>query len=73
MSLSKFTSGQRVFVARNWEGHEVNALGTVRRLRRGDEGAWIALDVRDERSCPFPAADARGTHILAYPADCDAA
>lgn len=72
MTLKRFMPGQRVFVARDFEGHEIGALGTVRRLRKADDGAWIALDVRHER-CPFPAAESRGTHIMAYPADCEAA
>jgi hypothetical protein len=55
------------------EGHVINAVGHVERLRMGDGGAWIALDQRQGDSAvhPFPADDRRGTHVLAFPEDCD--
>jgi hypothetical protein len=76
--IPRFREGQRVRVlwcARD-EGTPVNAVGTVVRLRRADEGAWIALDKRHEHAAfhPFPAEDesGRGTHLLAYPDECEA-
>ena len=69
--MRRFQNEQRVFVKLDHYGHAVNGWGKVARLRRGDHGAWIALDVRSEH-CPFPADDAtRATHLLAYPDDCD--
>lgn len=48
-------------------------MGTIVRKLARDESAWVALDVR--QSCggchPFPADDSRGTHVLAWPDDCD--
>jgi hypothetical protein len=65
----RFERGARVFVRRDRDGNEINCAGTVARLRRADDGAWIALDTRHECR-PFPADDAtRATHIIAYPAD----
>jgi hypothetical protein len=48
--------------------------GIVTRLRRADAAAWVALDERGEDAWhPFPADDehGRGTHVLAWPDDCD--
>jgi hypothetical protein len=69
--MKRFWLGQRVVVARSRDV-VVNSVGTVYRLRRADDGAWIALDARcaDERVHPFQADDPRGTHVLAYPEDC---
>jgi len=73
--MRAFRLGSRVVVRRTAEGHVVNAAGRVARLRRCDDGAWIALDRRlpDEAPHPFPAGDQRGTHVLAFPDDCEPA
>lgn len=72
----RLKDGQRVLV--NWCGEfDVRRLvppaaGTVVRLRYGDEGAWVALDVRrDEPVHPFPEDDNRGRHVLVYPEGCE--
>jgi hypothetical protein len=77
--MKRFTNNQRVFVrvvARTSVLHEINAPGTVCRLRLADNGAWVSLDARHAESVvhPFPANDeyGRGTHVLAYPEGCDA-
>lgn len=68
--VKQFSLGQRVHVVRDHEGQLIDAPGRVKRLRIADDGAWIALDVRNDH-CPFPADDVtRSTHIMAYPADC---
>lgn len=47
--------------------------GTVVRLLSRDNSAWIALDERlDLDVHPFPETDdARHTHVLAWPEDCE--
>lgn len=86
-TVSRFRLGMRVRVREPViEGHhplsdyvttavvkESKFLGTVVRMRRGDEGAWIALDERGPDAIhPFPADDHRACHVLAYPEDCEA-
>jgi len=49
-------------------------MGTVKRLRRADDGAWVELDDRSKIADvhPFPEDDAtRGKHVLTYPEWCD--
>lgn len=71
--MKDFQNGQRVRVLRDNDGNAIDGWGTVARLRRADNGAWIALDLRSEH-CPFPADDAtRSTHVMAYPEDCEPA
>jgi hypothetical protein len=72
---ARLKNGQRVLVS--WCGEfDVRRLmppaaGTVVRVRRGDDGAWVALDVRREEAMhPFPADDERGSHVLVYPEGC---
>lgn len=48
-------------------------LGTVVRMRRSDNGAWVALDKRIDYVCPFPADDSRATHVLVFPENAEAA
>jgi len=47
------------------------ALGTVVRVKMGDDGAWVALDQRLtgplEVVHPFSIGDSRGNHIMVYP------
>lgn len=48
--------------------------GTVVRLRKSDNGAWVALDRRATADVhPFAADDphGRGVNVLAYPDGCD--
>ena len=71
----RFKNNQRVWVRRECHrGLDVHVMGTVVRLRRADNCAWIALDrLADNPEChPFPAADSRGKHVLASPDDCEA-
>ena len=72
MSVARFDNGQRVWVRRDHRGERIEIWGTVCRLRRADEGAWINLDERHD-ACPFPADEPRGKHIMAYPEDCSSA
>ncbi len=72
--MKAFSRGQRVKVLANADSIRVDAVGTVSRLRRQDDGAWIHLDERhqDERVHPFGKDDeTRSTSELAYPEDCD--
>ena len=49
-------------------------LGTVVRVRRGDDGAWVHMDdplPQDLRS--FPADDSRADHIVLFPEECQEA
>lgn len=69
----RFRNSQRVVVIRDAEGNSLSAPGRVCRLRRCDDGAWVALDKRHPDAChPFAEGDGRGTHVLAYPEDCEA-
>lgn len=70
--MISFATGQRVVVLRDDNGISLNATGTVHRIR-SDGGAWIALDRRSRvtKVHPFPADDDRGSHVLAYPDDCE--
>lgn len=76
--MVRFKDGQRVLVKAvgQYERIEIPpTLGTVRRLRRADVGAWVELDsMPDDNLRSFPADDAggRGNHVLAYPEDCEA-
>lgn len=71
--MKSFRNAQRVLVLRDAHGEPVNIAGSIARLQRADNGAWIRLDERHP-SCPFPEDDPhdRGTHLLAYPEDCKA-
>lgn len=74
--LQKFENGQRVRVLREaYRGTAMDAVGTVTRLRRGDDGAWVELDERyaDDKVHPFPAADERARKVVAFPEDCEVA
>ena len=75
--MKRFGNGQRVLVKAVEEDRIPipPTLGTVRRLRMADAGAWVALDSRlEDKFHPFPADDeTRSTHVLAYPEDCEPA
>lgn len=71
--LESFMPSQRVRVLVDERDRKVDAPGTVGRVC-SDGGAWVALDERaNDDVHPFPADDARGTHVKAYPQDCEAA
>ena len=79
--MKSLKTGQRVMVRTipdpNGEDDlPIHAPGTVGRPRRADNGYWIALDKRSPTpgAHPFPedATAGRGTHVLAYPEDCEA-
>jgi hypothetical protein len=68
--LRRLDVGQRVFVLADEGDSWIGIWGTVRRLRRLDDGAWVELDRRHE-FCPFPASDpTRSKHVLTYPNRC---
>lgn len=70
MSLARLDCGQRVYVLRDESEMPIGIWGTVVRLCRTDECAWVRLDQRHER-CPFPADDAtRAMNIKTHPAHC---
>ena len=78
--MKAFRLGQRVYVRRVGRYAEretpMGCAGTVTRLLRRDNSAWIALDSRHpslEAAFAFPADDehGRGTHVLAWPEDCE--
>jgi len=73
MRIRSFHDEQRVKVLRNDKGIAVGAVGTVRRLRRNDNGAWVELDRRHKNEAvhPFLRGDDRDCHVLAYPEDCE--
>jgi hypothetical protein len=68
--MKKFENKQRIVVDKGpLEGLE----GTVVRLRRSDECAWVSMDERfyeDSSIYPFPADDSRATHTLLHPWEC---
>lgn len=76
--MKRFTGdGQRVWVRAVGEFESLSlpvaAVGAVVRMRRGDDGAWIRLDRRQqEQFHPFGVGDERENHVLAYPENCDA-
>lgn len=72
--MKRFENAQRVLVkCEANRGLAVNATGTVARLRRADDGAWIALDELHATPGvhPFPSDDSRATHVLAFPEECE--
>lgn len=77
--VKRFHYGQRMLVRVCQVGFTSvrlvpRALGTVVRLRICDDAAWIQLDERSSGDVhPFPADDpsGRGTHVLAFPDDCE--
>jgi hypothetical protein len=79
--MKHFRQGQRVRVLAHGEDERIvinpTALGTVSRLRRCDNGAFIRLDPPRRRDIRylFPAdvGEDRATSVLAYPDDCEEA
>lgn len=77
MSEPKWRVGERVLVkvcGRNDEWPlDPPVLGTITRKLIRDDSAWVALDVRVlDEAHPFSADDSRGTHVLAWPENCEA-
>lgn len=69
--MDKFRDGQRVTVTSK-EHKLVGRSGTVSRLRRGDDGAWVNMDddlPADVKS--FPSADPRARNVVLYPDECE--
>lgn len=58
---------------RDYKGVAIGALGTVKRLRGCDNGAFVELDLRHKNEAvhPFMKGDDRDRHVLAYPEDCE--
>jgi hypothetical protein len=71
--MKHFENGQRVIVrAIGDDDTEIPpTLGTVRRKRISDNGAWIELDTLADELRSFPVGDSRANHALAYPENCD--
>ena len=73
----RFKDGERVLVkAYGFDDAPLNppAWATVKRIRRADDGAWVAFDFRlADVNFPFPADDEHGraTHVIAFPVNCD--
>lgn len=68
--MKRFKTGQRVTIIDGYP-ELIGKLGTVQRLRMGDDGAWIKMD--DELpKCyrSFPTTDERSRNIMLYPDDC---
>lgn len=72
--MRTFMTGQRVVVDQP-EAYKAlrGKVGTVKRCRRGDDGAWVRMDdpIPDEMRL-FPADDehGRGNDVLLYPEEC---
>lgn len=75
--MKTFKNGQRVILDQP-EMHKAlrGKIGTVVRLRRCDNGAWVRMDedVPDElRSFPANDEAGRGNHVMLYPEECSPA
>lgn len=69
--MKRFRLGQRVRVTAQ-ECALCGKVGTVERLRRSDNGAWVTMDeALDDDMRVFPATDPRADHILLYPTECE--
>lgn len=68
--MKRFKDNQRVRVL---VGALTGREGTVVRLRRGDDGAWVNMDAElPPRLRAFPAKDQRARHAMLYPDECEA-
>ncbi len=71
--MKRFKDKQRVIV-KNPTHPMVGETGTVCRLRRCDEGAWVNMDrdlPGDLRSFPENDSSGRKNHTILYPSDCE--
>lgn len=67
-SLRSFRDGQRVTVIA--AAHQLHGrTGTVVRMRRGDDGAWVRMDERLPPNLVL-FADERARNALLYPDEC---
>lgn len=67
--------GQRIKVVDAFHDELNGTTGTVTRLRRSDDGAWVNIDQGLPDSLrQFPADDSagRGNHIVLAPEECEA-
>lgn len=70
--MRAFTRGQRVTIETFGNASLVGQSGTVRRVRMGDNGAWVEMDSRPPAQfCSFPADDSRANHLLLCPELCN--
>lgn len=71
--MRNFSNGQRIKV--NLPHDRMHGkVGTVVRLRMGDNGAWVKMDDElPEELRSFPVGDSRDHHLLLYPEDCEKA
>lgn len=67
--MKTFKLGQRVTVQKDVAGEAIGIDGTVVRICRSNDGAWVRLDQRHER-CPFPADEDRGQCIRTFAQYC---
>jgi hypothetical protein len=68
--MKRFQPGDRVKVTVP-NGLE-DQTGTVKRLRKSDNGAWIKMDSDPPPDLEiFPADDHRHRHMLLYPGECE--
>ena len=67
--MRSFRNKQRVFVRVDADEKQVQRPGTIVRLRRANDGAWVRLDSKavDPSAHKFPRGDNRENHVLAYP------
>ena len=69
--MKRFKNQQRVMVNEKFDPLK-GKLGTVVRLRRADNGAWIKMDdALPLGLASFPSDDSRCNDIVLYPDECD--
>jgi len=73
--MNAFKNGQRVQICIGEPSPLIGLTGTVVRLRRADEAAWVAMDAVPagcENSFPFygQEGDPREKSMLLYPREC---
>lgn len=71
--MMHFRLHQRVRIWRGDHADLIGRAGTVVRLRRGDDGAWVRLDEHLDAPKPFPDddPDGRGNDLILYPDECE--
>jgi len=71
--MERFSKGQRVkIVAGEYATSMEGRAGSVHRLRKGDTGAWVEMDLEvPSEHRKFPAGDARANHLLLFPEECE--
>lgn len=74
--MRAFKLGQRVKVVMSSCAALIGSTGTVVRLRRADDQAWVRMDAEPPAELrQFPADDenGRGNHIMLWPDECERA